>query len=280
MFFLFRVNQTSLRGETLHPIRIQVQLPPQVGTFPPSNNTSVTSHSWVILRCLCSLYISIRWSHLPFYFIFMSQGMEACRRLPITPPRVHLGTLHLEAWGGPMAGHLETERLKLPLVDPRHLQNHPLPLATAGTLDVPKDETGTSPFLSALLLLPPTPPPLPPSQPILSFLATYASILQRTACTSFTHNSVTGAVLSMLRLISLQSLHSHSHHRRLVQFQRCPPPQPFPHPLGSDFFFFPYFFLFSKLHTLLEHLMHFLLLIYVQARLPIINIRKQKSAFF
>lgn len=124
-------------------------------------------------------------------------------------------------------------------------------------------------------------PPLPPSQPILSFLATYASILQRTACTSFTRNSVTGAVLNMLRLISLQSLHSHSHHRRLVQFQRCTPPPPtFPSSLRVWFFFFPYFFLFSKLHTLLEHLMHFLLLIYVQARLPIINIRKQKSAFF
>lgn len=87
--------------------------------------------------------------------------MEACRRLAITPPRVHLGTLHLEAWGGPTAGHLETERLKLPLVDPQHLQNHQLPLATAGTLDVPKDETGTSPFLSALLLLLQAPPPSP-----------------------------------------------------------------------------------------------------------------------
>ncbi|XP_029690361.1 SOSS complex subunit B2 isoform X2 [Takifugu rubripes] len=108
VFFLFRVNQTRLRGETLHPIRIQ--------------------------------------------------GTEACRRLPIMPPRVHLETLHLEAWGDPMAGHLEMEHLKLPLVDPRQLQNHQLPLATAGTLDVPKDETGTSPFLSALLLLLQVPP--------------------------------------------------------------------------------------------------------------------------
>lgn len=163
LFFSFRVNQTRPRGETHHPIRIQVQLPHQVGTFPSFNKTSVTSHSWVILRCLCSIY---QWKTDPssFYFIFMSQGMEACRRLPIMLPRVHLETLHLEAWGDPTAGHLETEHLKLLLVDPRQLQNHQLPLATAGTLDVPKDETGMSPFLSALLLL----LQVPPSQPILS----------------------------------------------------------------------------------------------------------------
>lgn len=110
----------------------------------------------------------------------MSQGMEACRRLPIMPPRVHLATLHLEAWGDPTAGHLETEHLKLPLVDPRQLQNHQLPLATAGTLDVPKDETGTSPFLSALLLLLQAPPP--PITANIKFLSDF--------CINFTKDNV------------------------------------------------------------------------------------------
>lgn len=53
VFFLIRVNQTRVRGETLHPIRIQVQLPHQVGTFPsiPKNlsNESLICHLEVFL---------------------------------------------------------------------------------------------------------------------------------------------------------------------------------------------------------------------------------------
>lgn len=142
VFFFIRVNQTRLRGETLHPIKIQVQLPRQVGVFiyfliPKMRHLHVV---------LCSPSVCQQKTdpslHLPAYFLFMSQEMEACRRLPTTPPQVHLGTLHLEAWGGPTAGHRETEHLKWLLQGPRQRRNHQLPLATAGTLDVPKDETG------------------------------------------------------------------------------------------------------------------------------------------
>lgn len=134
VFFLVRVNPTRLRGETLHPIRIQVPLLHQVGTF--------SLHVVLVFMFFVGWFIEQSLPPPPISF-FMSQGMEACSRLPIMPPRVHLGTLRLEAWVDPMAGHLETERLKFLLQDPRRLQNHQLPLATAGTLVVPKDETGS-----------------------------------------------------------------------------------------------------------------------------------------
>lgn len=68
--------------------------------------------------------------------------------------------------------------------------------------------------------------------------------------------------------------YSQSHCRWPVQCQ-CYPPAP---PSSLSLFYF--YFFYPKLHTLLEHLMHFLLLIYVRARQPVIYIRKQKSAFF
>lgn len=163
MFSFIRVNQTRLRGETLHPIRIQVQLPHQVGIF------SLFRKSHVVLVFMSSEKRVILAIH-PVSFIFMSQEMEACRRLPIMPPQVHLETPHLAAWGGPTAGHLETERLKLLLQDPRQRQNHQLPLAMAGTLDVPKDETGA---LGCPCFSLPS-PKFPPSQPMLRFQAKFS----------------------------------------------------------------------------------------------------------
>lgn len=72
------------------------------------------------------------------------QVMVPCRRLPITTTHhlVHLVTLRSGALGDPMAGHLATERLQLLLQDPQQPQSLQLPLATAGTHGVPKDEIG------------------------------------------------------------------------------------------------------------------------------------------
>lgn len=118
--------------------------------------------------------------------------MEACRRLPIMPPQVHLETLHLEAWGGPMAGHLGTELLKFLLQDPQRRQNYQLPLATAGTLDVPKDETGAlgCPRFSLLF---PSPKSHPRHSQCWVFklnLVTFSSFSRRTPSTSFVRSTV------------------------------------------------------------------------------------------
>lgn len=123
--------------------------------------------------------------------------MEACRHLPITPPQGHLETLHLGAWGGPTDGRLETEHLKSLSQDPRQHQNHQLPLATAGTPDVPKDETGA----------PGCPPFCLPSPKLLRhsqcwvfkrILATFASFLHGTTCTSVMRSPVTCANLMVI----------------------------------------------------------------------------------
>lgn len=161
--------------------------------------------------------------------------MEACRRLAITPPQVLLETLHLEAWGGPTAGHLGMEHLKLLLQDPRQRQNHQLPLATAGTLDVPKDETGA---LGCPRFSLPSPKFPRHSQCWVFKLnwATFASFLHRTTCTFFMRSTVNRANINGdLRnalagwiccwFISLQSLHSQSHCRWPVQ---CYPPTNIP----------------------------------------------------
>lgn len=126
--------------------------------------------------------------------------MEACRHLPIMPLQVHLETLRLEAWGGPTAGHLETERLKLLLQDPRQHQNHQLPLATAGTLDVPKDETGA---LGCPRFSLPS-PKFPRHSQWWVFklnLATFASFLHRTTCTSFVRSTVNCANLMVIYMM-------------------------------------------------------------------------------
>lgn len=74
--------------------------------------------------------------------------MVPCRHLPtITTTTRHLvqpATLRSGAWGDPTVGHLEMERLKLLLQDPQRPQSLQLPLATAGTHGVPKDEIGGS----------------------------------------------------------------------------------------------------------------------------------------
>lgn len=79
-------------------------------------------------------------------FVFLDpQVMVPCRPLPTTTTTthhhlVHLVTLRSGALGDPTAGHLATERLPLLLQDPQQQQSLQLPLATAGTHGVPKDE--------------------------------------------------------------------------------------------------------------------------------------------
>lgn len=54
------------------------------------------------------------------------------------------GTLPSGALGGPTVAHLAMERLQLQLQDPQQQQSRQLPLATAGTHGVPKDEIGVT----------------------------------------------------------------------------------------------------------------------------------------
>uniref|UniRef100_A0A8D0DA66 SOSS complex subunit B2 n=1 Tax=Sander lucioperca TaxID=283035 RepID=A0A8D0DA66_SANLU len=69
--------------------------------------------------------------------------MVPCHRLPTTTH--HLGhpvTLRSGALGDPTVGHPAMEHLQLLLQDPQQPQSLQLPLATAGTQGVPKDEIG------------------------------------------------------------------------------------------------------------------------------------------
>ncbi|XP_068602457.1 SOSS complex subunit B2 isoform X1 [Brachionichthys hirsutus] len=70
--------------------------------------------------------------------------MAPCRPLPTTNRLARPGTLRLGASDEQTADRLVTERLKALLQDPQRLQSLQLPLATAGTHGVPKDETGVS----------------------------------------------------------------------------------------------------------------------------------------
>lgn len=89
------------------------------------------------------LFISEDW-----LVFFNQQVMVPCRHLPtITTTTRHLvqpATLRSGALGDPTVGHLEMEQLKLLLQDPQRPQSLQLPLATAGTHGVPKDEIGGS----------------------------------------------------------------------------------------------------------------------------------------
>ncbi|KAF0026128.1 hypothetical protein F2P81_020865 [Scophthalmus maximus] len=69
--------------------------------------------------------------------------MVLCRHLPTTTTHqlVDPVTLRLGMLGDPTAGHPATEHLRLRFPDPRQPQSPQLPLATAGTHAVPKDET-------------------------------------------------------------------------------------------------------------------------------------------
>lgn len=73
------------------------------------------------------------------------QVMVPCHHLPTTTRLlVQPVTLHLGMLGDPTVGHLATEHPPLRFLPPKRPQSPQLPLATAGTHAVPKDEIGVA----------------------------------------------------------------------------------------------------------------------------------------
>lgn len=178
VFIFIRVNQTRLKGETLHPIRIQVQLPHQVGVL----SYPKTSPSHVVLVftfCMSAENRPILAHSSLFHFYVTGNGS-----MPPFANNAPPGAPRDSSFGGMGRPNGRAPGNGAPQVT---VAGPPAASKSSVTISNGRDPrrakrwnwgSGMSPFLSALSQV-------PPSQPMMSFQAKFSDF-----CIIFTQDNL------------------------------------------------------------------------------------------